>query len=387
MLKNSHSRAAAALTAAAVLVSTSASTAGAEAPARSATGATLVVPDAQQSLGTVYYVDGGPDVQVTFTSDAPIERIVGTSSAVVGYVVVSDSEDSSASPLLAGAFRLPVASFDTGLPMRNGHLVSDRWMDAATNPDVTFELTGFTDATVAKEGETGGQTFKTWEGTITGNMTVKGVTKPFSTKANLSFVDLGDNRGLRGGGKKLAIRCQYPITLSEYGIDGGEQVMGMRMSDEIMLDQFLMLSPGNPEDRVAQMNERAGDDRWTRLLLMRNTHTNLKDTAGAVAIGDALITEFGDNTEVMNTLANMALNFEPAELLLARRAAEKAIASSEGADPLSLDTMAEICFAQGDIDGAVAWQEKAVAVIETAPERMRPAMQSKLAKYKEAAGH
>ena len=76
----------------------------AAAPDRTPSGATLVVPAEHASLGTVYFVEAGPDVQVTFTSDAPVERIVGTSSAVVGYAVVADDPATAGAPIVAGAF-------------------------------------------------------------------------------------------------------------------------------------------------------------------------------------------------------------------------------------------------------------------------------------------
>ncbi|MFG0274392.1 MAG: YceI family protein [Phycisphaerales bacterium] len=218
----------------------------AQAPERTESGGTLVVPEEHRALGEVYFVERGRDVQVTFTSDAPIERVVGTSGEVVGYAVVGADPNDADRPLVAGAFRLPVASFETGIPMRNEHLRSDRWMDAAAHPDVHFVLDAFKNATITKRDDAKG--FTTWEGDLVGAMTIKGATREVRIPATISLLDLGENRAARGGGKKLALRCRYTLNLSDYEIAENEpSIAAGRMSDEITLDQFLLLSPNDPD--------------------------------------------------------------------------------------------------------------------------------------------
>src|SRR5258706_10551332 len=63
-------------------------------------GKSLVVPDPQKELGTIYYALPGRDVQVTFNSKAPIEEIKGTSGSVIGYVISPKVGDPAA--LVAG---------------------------------------------------------------------------------------------------------------------------------------------------------------------------------------------------------------------------------------------------------------------------------------------
>ena len=84
----------------------------AEVAERSDSWTTLRVPAEHAQLGRVYYVKyPAHSAQVTFVSDAPIERIVGTSNAVVGYVVAEIKDDQPTGRIVAGAFRLPVKSF------------------------------------------------------------------------------------------------------------------------------------------------------------------------------------------------------------------------------------------------------------------------------------
>lgn len=59
---------------------------------------------------------------------------------------------------------IQTASIDTGVDDRDGHLVSPDFFDAATNPEITFVSTA-----VERDGDD-------WN--VTGDLTIKGVTKP-----------------------------------------------------------------------------------------------------------------------------------------------------------------------------------------------------------------
>lgn len=354
------------------------------APERSTTGTTLVVPEAHAALGVVYFVEtGGPDVQVTFISDAPVERVVGTSSAVVGYAVVAEDPASAAGPLLAGAFRLPVASFETGIPLRNEHLRSSRWMDAGAHPDVHFVLSAFEGATLAKQDDEKG--FSTWDGNLVGALTIKGKTNEVSIPARVSLIDLGDNEMVRGGGKKLAIRCQYTVNLSDFEVAAGEMIIGTRMNDAIRIDQFLLMNPNNPDTRLEQMDEESGDDRWSSLISVRNKFSLEKDNAAGVAIAAELIDAHADDGRLMRNLATFILGADEPDLALAERAARAAVAV-EPTSPLALATLAEVLFKRGDFAGAVEAQTGAVEHIDGAPGWQHENIRAALAKYERAAG-
>lgn len=348
------------------------------APERTPSGATLVVSGEHAALGTVYFVEAGPDVQVTFTSDAPVERIVGTSSAVVGYAVVASDPASAGAPIVAGAFRLPIASFETGIPLRNEHLRSDRWMDAATHPDVHFVLNAFENAVLVKSDEAKG--FATWEGEFDGEMTIKGVAHPFRVPARVSLLDLGDNRQVRGGGKKLAIRCRYSLQLSDFGVGVNEQIMGTRLNDEITLDQFLLLSPRDPD---ASARASAEMRRFNSLL------TRERDADGAYAMAPALVEANWNDASALNTLANWVIadNAARTDMALAFRCAMRANELTESKDAMVLDTVASLHHKAGDLTEAIAWQRKAVeAITDQTPQNMAGAIRANLARFEAEAG-
>jgi polyisoprenoid-binding protein YceI len=73
---------------------------------------------------------------------------------------------------------LPIANLTTGIPALNEHLAKPEFFDAAKFPTATFVSTG-----VKPDGATGA--------TITGNLTIKGITKPVTLDAE--FYGAGAN--------------------------------------------------------------------------------------------------------------------------------------------------------------------------------------------------
>jgi len=56
---------------------------------------------------------------VSFLSSAPLEDILGTTSEVYGYIVFDPAKPERG---VRGDFRIPVASLNTGIPLRDEHM-------------------------------------------------------------------------------------------------------------------------------------------------------------------------------------------------------------------------------------------------------------------------
>lgn len=214
--------------------------------------ARVEVPAEHAAKGKVYRVHPVKDAQVTFTSDAALEHIKGISNRVSGYAVAPNPSSSSADKpegeLLVGRFELPVASMDTGIPMRNEHMKGDRWLGAAEHPNITFVIKGSEGVTLAREDSW----FRTYDATLVGDMTVKGVTREMKIPARLTFMPESDRTKARAPGDLLAIRAQYSITLSDFGVAMGDQAIESGMvSNELGLDTFLLLTTFDPAQRAA----------------------------------------------------------------------------------------------------------------------------------------
>lgn len=74
---------------------------------------------------------------VSFTSDAPVELIVGKTSSITGKVTLDDSFDLS-KPVQA-SFDVDLNAIDTGIPLRNEHM-RDNFLETKKFPKATFVL-------------------------------------------------------------------------------------------------------------------------------------------------------------------------------------------------------------------------------------------------------
>jgi polyisoprenoid-binding protein YceI len=193
-------------------------------------------PPANLPAGTVVYRTlTGREAQATFTSEAPLERIVGKSNAIMGYAL-SGPKDSPAA--LAGAtWVLPVESMATGLPLRDEHMVGHEWLDAETYPAITFTLTRVDDVKEVKRGDG----FSTWSGTLVGTMTMHGVTKELRVAdAKFSFLAASEKTKSIAPGDLFFLKCDYEVKLSDFGIKHPD--VPQKVSDTVKLSQMLRMT-------------------------------------------------------------------------------------------------------------------------------------------------
>lgn len=143
---------------------------------------------------------------ITFVSEADLETIHGVTHTVRGSVTV-DAAGTKASATL----RVPVASMRTGIDLRDEHLRSDAWLDAARFPTIALEIVS------ATEGEDG----RTWD--YAGRLTIKGVTRELKGRARVTaFPD--EVAAALGAGSWLRLRTDFQVKLSDFGITIPAQV-------------------------------------------------------------------------------------------------------------------------------------------------------------------
>lgn len=112
-----------------------------------------------------------------------------------------------------------------------------------------------------------------------------------------------------------------------------------------------------------------------------------KDFPAAFAYLDqALTSTLKNNGDALTALAG-AIVENPAfeghrDLKRARAAAERASVLAEQKDPQILDTLAKIAFKDGDVNGAIGYQEQAIALV-TEPEA-KAQLETRLVEYKKA---
>lgn len=142
-------------------------------------------------------------------SKTAVETFTGKSTAITG----SFSFD-AAKKVGRGTLQLPVASIDTGIPLRNEHLQDTNWLNAAKNPNIRFVSQG----TRHLKGD---------EYEVTGNFTMNGVTKQIKTKAIVRQLPASaQTRELGFKGDVLRVETSFPITLKDFNVIIKGQAVG-----------------------------------------------------------------------------------------------------------------------------------------------------------------
>lgn len=171
------------------------------------------------------YTVGGDDknVNITFESETDFETILGHSNTATGSVV-ADLEGGTGSVDV----RVPVASLDTGIELRNKHLQSGDWLDAKKAPEIRFASSS------ARRLEDG-----TWE--IAGDFTLHGVSRPITVRAQVKPIpaEAAKAAGL-GKGDWLRVSAPFEVKLSDHGVEVPSKVAG-RVSDvwKVKLNLFV----------------------------------------------------------------------------------------------------------------------------------------------------
>ena len=156
-----------------------------------------------------YEIDPGHS-SVTFTIRHLVSKVAGRFDDFEGTIQM-DGANPSTSKVRA---EIDTASINTGIENRDKHLKSGDFFDAEKNPKIVFESTSVT----AKG---------TDKATLTGNLTLHGVTKPVT----IEVTGLGTGPGMRGEvragfeGKTTINRKDFGIVWNR-ALDAGAVVLG-----------------------------------------------------------------------------------------------------------------------------------------------------------------
>ena len=159
---------------------------------------------------------------IVFKTDAPLESINGVATGISGRVTF-DPDNPGA---VKGKIIVQASSLHLGNPMQKEHLHSDKWLDVAKYPEITFEVES------AKNVKTQANVTNV---DVTGKFSLHGVTKTITVPVKLTF--LKDQLKARIPGKDgdlLVIRASFKIKRSDFGINPGQGEE--KVSDDIELN-------------------------------------------------------------------------------------------------------------------------------------------------------
>lgn len=145
---------------------------------------------------------------VSFTLDAPLEAISGTATGISGKVAF-DPADPAATK---GKIVVEAASMHVPNPMMKDHMHGAQWMDAASHPEITFEVTGL--KSVSTEGNTS-------KADAVGKFKLKGVERSVTVPVTITYLKdrLADRTNGAMQGDLLVIRAKFTVKRSDYDIN------------------------------------------------------------------------------------------------------------------------------------------------------------------------
>lgn len=191
-------------------------------------------------FGTVYYIsDPMSRNTVTFSSEAPLEDIVGTTNQISGYFAFDPNNLEKGAK---GRITVSVSSLTTGIPLRDEHLLGDMWLDALTYPTITFEIAKVKNVKVIKKTDS----FTTYELQVSGPFKLHGKTRTIDAIARITVLPESEQTKQKMPGDLVAVRTSFKVSLADFGIKGFDGVVGSKVSESIEVAISLVASNVDP---------------------------------------------------------------------------------------------------------------------------------------------
>lgn len=178
----------------------------------------IAVTAAAENPSGSWTVDGDRS-EITFVSEAPLERFTGSSDQLEGTVDF-DVDDPAAA---TGAFQFPVGSVKTGNSTRDRHLAGERWLHAEEHPHVRFTIEHFDDVEVAKSEDR-----LDYRGTARGTVELRGVEQ--TEEADVQIAVLPDRQLAR-------VQFELEFALADYNVEGSrDRAIGANVGETIEVE-------------------------------------------------------------------------------------------------------------------------------------------------------
>jgi polyisoprenoid-binding protein YceI len=161
--------------------------------------------------------------QIAFSLDAPLETINGTAKGITGVITVDPDDLSTAK----GKVVVATKSLVVPNPIMRMQLLSKDWLNARSNPEISFEIKEVRRATKKSSDAS--------EVEVTGTFTLNQVSKQIVTKADVIYLPgkLAETTNNKTHGDLLVVRANFKIRRSDFGIRSGEFLD--KVADEIAL--------------------------------------------------------------------------------------------------------------------------------------------------------
>ncbi|MEM0967503.1 MAG: YceI family protein [Verrucomicrobiota bacterium] len=148
---------------------------------------------------------------ISFTLDAPLETISGTTNGVTGTV----DYDPANPEAMSGTIVVDATSIVVPNPVMLEHLHSEGWINSGEHEEITFDAGSVSN--VKKDGDT-------VTADIKGTFTFHGVSQEITAPLTITYLP-GKLKARNGGdvdGDLLVIRSNFEINRSDFGVKPGQ---------------------------------------------------------------------------------------------------------------------------------------------------------------------
>jgi polyisoprenoid-binding protein YceI len=206
--------------------------------------------------GTFHVDDPAGRNTVTFKSEAPLEDIIGTSNAIAGYLVFDPEKPKSGGH---GELTVPVASLNTGIPLRDEHLRGADWLNAEQYPNIVLIITEVRNVMPVKSSDD----FQTYEVTAVGQFSLKGKTAQVEAPGRITYMKESEKTKARLPGDLLAARASFELALADFGVTGpaGMDIIGSKVGETITVDVSLVANTQESKEEHAEKQHEHGDEK------------------------------------------------------------------------------------------------------------------------------
>jgi polyisoprenoid-binding protein YceI len=186
---------------------------------------------------------------VLVSSRAPLETILVRTNDISGEIEL-DPNDVTDRP--AATFQVNVASLDTGIPLMNEVMQSDRWLDVGKHPAVRFALTRLG----SPAGPAALQDGRTVRLEGDGTLEVRGASSTVPVRADVTWLDRSEATARRLPGDVLHVVARFDVPLRAFGIEAHLSPQSLdKVAPTLQVDVDVFAST-EPPQVAADMRER-----------------------------------------------------------------------------------------------------------------------------------
>jgi polyisoprenoid-binding protein YceI len=191
-------------------------------------------------------------------SRAPLETILVRTNHVQGEIDL-DPDDVTDRPKVA--FEVPIGALDSGVPLMNDVMRSDKWLDAARSPVIRFALGRMLSPAARTPLADGKPIVVAAEGTLE----LRGVSRPVAVRAEVTWIRGNDSTARRLPGDLLHVVARFDVHLTAFGIESHLAAQTLdKVTGAVQVEADLFGStvppqvPADMRERLAQARKNLG---------------------------------------------------------------------------------------------------------------------------------